>query len=247
MCVHVPPWVQGPVPGLQLPEWHHPGRHLRSHLAAVSGGHVCDAVPAVHCCWHCCPPGAPQLTCLVVCVGCRVPDCTLVCGLCRILYVQDNSLVGSVPSLLAVIGQYGDLDLSLNCFTDCTFAGGTLQRQPWCSPCAGPVSPSPAPSASPSPSPSPSGSATPGVPSAQRVALQQLYSATGGQGWASSQGWLTGDPCVGAWYGVGCSSDNHAVTYVCQGRASCCCASQWLMRGSGQGGCVFCSAVHLSV
>jgi hypothetical protein len=125
--------------------------------------------------------------------------------------------VGTVPSLLSVILN---LNLSPNCFTDCTFNGGTLQRQPWCSPCAGPVSQSPAPSA------------LPGVPSAQRVALQQLYSATRGQGWASSQGWLTGDPCVGAWYGVGCSSDNHAVTYVCQGRASCCCALQWLMRGS---------------
>jgi hypothetical protein len=199
-------------------------------------------------------------------------------GFCRALHVQDNSLVGTVPSLLSVIG---DVDLSPNCFTDCTFNGGTLQRQPWCSPCAGPVSPSPAPSTSPSPSPSsspspswshgasvstssslshshspspspsgspsPSVSAPPGVPSAQRVALQQLFIATGGQGWTSSQGWMDGDPCLGAWFGVGCSSDNHAVTYVCQGRASCCCVSQWLMRGSGQGDCVVCTAVHLSV
>jgi hypothetical protein len=180
-------------------------------------------------------------------------------GLRRNFHVQDNSLVGTVPSYVSAIGVVGDAELSPNCFTDCTFAGNTLvtlQRQPWCSPCAGPVSQSPGPSASPSPSgsmspspswshgasvstspsPSPSGSPPPGVPSAQRVALQQLYSATGGQGWTSSQGWLTGDPCVGAWFGVGCSSDHHAVTYVCQGRDSCCCASQWLMRGSGRSG-----------
>jgi hypothetical protein len=102
---------------------------------------------------------------------------------------------------------------------------------------AGSLSPKPSLSFSGAPSPSGSPTPTPGVPSAQRVALQQLYSATSGQGWVSSQGWLTGDPCVGAWFGVGCSSDHHAVTYVCQGRGSCC-ASQWLMRGSGhwQGG-----------
>jgi hypothetical protein len=83
--VHAP-WyvrVQGSVPVLQFPEWHHPGRHLRSHLAAVSGDHVCDAWPVAQCFWDWCPPGAvtSQLAdSLVVCVGCRVAVCTLVCA-----------------------------------------------------------------------------------------------------------------------------------------------------------------------
>jgi hypothetical protein len=52
------------------------------------------------------------------------------------------------------------------------------------------------------------------VPLSQREALVSFYNATGGAGWALSTNWLSGDPCSGAWYQVGCSSTT-AVVYVC--------------------------------
>jgi hypothetical protein len=51
-------------------------------------------------------------------------------------------------------------------------------------------------------------------PLAQRTALVTLYHATGGPGWHRRAGWLTGDPCSGAWDCVHCRNDGTAVVYV---------------------------------
>jgi hypothetical protein len=123
---------------------------------------------------------------------------------------SDNSLVGTVPPWLPP----GAI-LTNNCLTNCSYT-----RQPWCPVCGEPASYSPVPSASvsgspsPSPTPSPSGTLVPGVPPAQRAALVDLYNATNGQVWANSQGWLTGDPCTGSWFGVTCSPSNTSIVYV---------------------------------
>lgn len=42
------------------------------------------------------------------------------------------------------------------------------------------------------------------MPPAQRAALVDLYNSTNGLGWGSSTGWLNGDPCSQAWYGLAC-------------------------------------------
>lgn len=48
-----------------------------------------------------------------------------------------------------------------------------------------------------------------GGPSAERVALEELYNATGGPAWFNNLGWLQGEPCplqgASTWVGVTCS------------------------------------------
>jgi hypothetical protein len=51
------------------------------------------------------------------------------------------------------------------------------------------------------------------VPPTHRSALADLYTSTNGTGWTVSTNWLSGDPCSGLWYRVGCSGTT-AVTYV---------------------------------
>ncbi len=46
------------------------------------------------------------------------------------------------------------------------------------------------------------------VPSAERDALVTLYNSTNGTSWSTKTNWLIGDPCVNAWYGVGCDVDS---------------------------------------
>ncbi len=48
----------------------------------------------------------------------------------------------------------------------------------------------------------------------QAKALTELYIATKGVTWTVSSSWMVGDPCVGAWTGVVCATDNTSVTYV---------------------------------
>ncbi len=53
-----------------------------------------------------------------------------------------------------------------------------------------------------------------GLAPAQTSALMELYNATGGHSWRKSQGWMSGDPCTGGWFGVGCNPGNTDVVYV---------------------------------
>ncbi|MEZ5470980.1 MAG: hypothetical protein R3E90_04310 [Marinicella sp.] len=47
------------------------------------------------------------------------------------------------------------------------------------------------------------------VPATQKQALIDFYNSTGGVNWFDDSNWLTGDPCLEQWYGVGCdNSDN---------------------------------------
>ncbi len=53
------------------------------------------------------------------------------------------------------------------------------------------------------------------LPFLQLLALTDLYSATNGSGWSVKTNWLTGDPCVNAWFGVMCDAPTNAsITYV---------------------------------
>jgi hypothetical protein len=44
------------------------------------------------------------------------------------------------------------------------------------------------------------------VPAIQRSALVDLYTSTNGTAWKNSANWLTGDPCLNSWSGVGCTT-----------------------------------------
>jgi hypothetical protein len=50
----------------------------------------------------------------------------------------------------------------------------------------------------------------------EREALVALYESTGGlteeSGWKEDGGWLEGDPCEDAWFGVTCDSVTGSVT-----------------------------------
>ena len=52
------------------------------------------------------------------------------------------------------------------------------------------------------------------LPPAQITALEEFYYTTGGAGWASSTGWMSGDPCANGWLGVTCDIGGDTVTYV---------------------------------
>ena len=43
------------------------------------------------------------------------------------------------------------------------------------------------------------------VPPSERAALMALFSSTNGPSWRVSTSWNVGDPCVNAWFQVGCS------------------------------------------
>jgi hypothetical protein len=44
------------------------------------------------------------------------------------------------------------------------------------------------------------------VPFNQIVALNELFSDTGGKEWRNNSNWGIGDPCSNAWFGVECSN-----------------------------------------
>ena len=97
----------------------------------------------------------------------------------------NNALTGTVPAFSTSV----DLDLSTNCFTNCT---AYPDRAAAC-PCDAP-------------------SASPG----EVAALVALYEATNGANWDDSTNWNTGDPCVQSWLGVSCSGrvPVNSITYV---------------------------------
>ena len=41
---------------------------------------------------------------------------------------------------------------------------------------------------------------------AAKMALVELYRATGGSSWSSLKSWMESDPCTNSWYGVTCAS-----------------------------------------
>jgi hypothetical protein len=49
---------------------------------------------------------------------------------------------------------------------------------------------------------------------AQRGALVDLYTSTGGPGWVLRTSWLAGDPCEASWTGVVCDVSQTVVSYV---------------------------------
>lgn len=65
--------------------------------------------------------------------------------------------------------------------------------------------PSPPPPAPPPPVPPP---APPPPPTSLSAALTTFFHTTGGAGWATSTGWLVGDPCLDGWHGVSCGLNN---------------------------------------
>ncbi len=52
------------------------------------------------------------------------------------------------------------------------------------------------------------------VPVAESDALADLYNATDGVNWTNNSNWLTGDPCVNAWFGITCDVGDTTVTQL---------------------------------
>jgi hypothetical protein len=75
--------------------------------------------------------------------------------------------------------------------------------------------PSPPPPSPPPPSPPPSPPSPPPPslpPSVLSASLVALYTATslGENGWARSDNWLDGEPCINRWYGITCCPSDYA-------------------------------------
>jgi Leucine-rich repeat (LRR) protein len=45
----------------------------------------------------------------------------------------------------------------------------------------------------------------------ERQVLEELYRYTSGPTWVEKAGWLSGDPCKSAWYGILCNQDGHII------------------------------------
>ena len=57
------------------------------------------------------------------------------------------------------------------------------------------------------------------------MALLDLYRGTAGPAWHESARWLTGEPCIDQWFGVGCCPDTHALLRGSSGSKYCADAS----------------------